>query len=496
MKDRLNYLESIGIQFAAGQKERILNRVEGGEDIEAVWSDVLRYVVGSEGNRAVVEQWVAEQFGEEEISAQRMDRLVNELVSGKRGFREMRADIYEATKRSPNQTGEQTDLGDDDIRLLGGQSKWYVTEDGQYFIAYKIPGTNHWSYFEASEQELEQIFGEGILPDAEEIKSERTLANNRRFHYGGTVAEVSGDGNFQAEAEGAMARALRSGRLPDWAQENDEIIALVFLSEEEEWSDDKLMEEISKTRAFKKRFKGIEELYSEGLSVAEAVSAYRDYENQLNALYKRHDLDKVVKPGDVGRLIEKGHSIDDVTFIYEKFKQMQDNQHTFRAFNNILQQRNMKPLKKQDQMKFLMGEAPAELYDIWEETAILDAARQAGIGNYLSAAEAVRLAERTAGVRTDTNINRAMQEAAALALRFRASIDVGRYGLNADDIIDMSMGLAPRSGVSGAELQSKMQKIAKEAEKFLRQQATPYIGFTESGVPGARSFGESRQEGI
>jgi len=93
-------------------------------------------------------------------------------------------------------------------------------------------------------------------------------------------------------------------------------------------------------------------------------------------------------------------------------------------------------------------------------------------------------------------ISTGMQRAAALALRYRAQIDVKKYGLTADDLIDMSMGLKPRSGRSVAELEQIMQRISAEAEGFLRQQATPYIGFSEEGRPGAASLGASRRVGL
>src|SRR5690606_8816012 len=121
---------------------------------------------------------------------------------------------------------------------------------------------------------------------------------------------------------------------------------------------------------------------------------------------------------------------------------------------------------------------------------------QAGIGNYLSAQEAIELAQSTAGIQTQESIAEGMRDAAALALRYRAQIDVTKYGLTADDIIDMSMGIAPRSGKSQAELTQIMQRISAEAEGLLREQATPYVGFTSEGRPQAASLASQRRLGL
>ena len=440
-------------------------------------------------------EWIRQQFaaaGNDNVSDDRVDRIANEIASGERTREDVKNDIFKAEGTAQNDRGvDESD--ENDLAIMGGPHEWYVDKSGNFFIAYKAPA-GHWVYFEASEQEMNAIFGSGIRPPAEEIGTEKELASRRRFHFGGTVTEVTGDGNFLTEMEGAITRS--AGDLDDWARDSEEIMTLAYLAQEEQWSPDKMWNEIAKTRDFKRHFKGIDNFTSQGLNTVDAVRAWKQYQSGLNNLYKRMGMERTATGAQIEKLTDQGHSIDDVEFVYEHFDRMQKNQGAFKAFNNILRAKGLDTMRKADQMKFLMGQAPKELYDIWEQSSVLEAARRESIGKFVSANEAIRLAERTAGIQTQEGIDNAMRQAAALALRYRAEVDTQKYGISADDLIDMSFGLRPRSGKSGAELQLIMDKISREAEGFLRQQATPYIGFTESGQPGARSLGESRQEGL
>lgn len=71
-----------------------LNSGEG-RDLEELWDDILTHIVGSQ--RRKVADWIHSKFGDEEVSGERMGRLVDDLVEGKRTFDQMEQDIFEAT---------------------------------------------------------------------------------------------------------------------------------------------------------------------------------------------------------------------------------------------------------------------------------------------------------------------------------------------------------------------------------------------------------------
>src|SRR5690606_13286621 len=124
----------------------------------------------------------------------------------------------------------------------------------------------------------------------------------------------------------------------------------------EEW----LIEQIAKTSAFQKRYAGIEHFRDQGMSWIEAVASYREYENSLKMLYQKRGIKQNVTPDLVKKLLDKGHSIDDVAFVYDSFDLLERNAQAFKAFNDILRAQGRKTLSKRDQLAFLQGHAPKE----------------------------------------------------------------------------------------------------------------------------------------
>ena len=488
LTQRIEYLRSIGYKISADREAHLQDRVAGGDTVEEVWSDTLKYIVGSQED--VTKAWILKQFGGEQIDDKRMNRLINDLVSGARSFHQMSTDITNATGNPPTTDPTTDPTGKDannpnDIRIMGGEKRWLRATDGTYYVAYKLPGGSY-VYFETTDQEMDAIFGAGNRPQATRFKNENTLPNN--YYFGGGVAEITGEGNFQQEVNRAINRALQNGDLPDWVTQSmastKEIMDLIYLSQQEDWTPDQLTSKISKTKAFQKRYAGIEHFYDEGLPVTQAVQAYRQYEEDLNAMYRRRGDNTTVTPGQIKKYLDNGNSVDDVKAVYGWFDQLETHAGAFRQFNDILRAKGQKPMTKADQIKFLQGNAPDELYKTWEQYQVYDLAKQAGLGNYISAQEAIQKALQTPGIETAATISQEMQQAASLILRYRHSVDTEKYGLSADDIINLSMGLPPaKGGLTQAELTNVLDKLSKEAQGFLQTQATPYVSFTDQGRP-------------
>lgn len=380
------------------------------------------------------------------------------------------------------------------MSILSGAT-WYVDESGVWYAVYKLPGSDTFVVFEASEEQMDAIFGEGVRPESTSVKGLDDLVGRDNYYFGGNIGEVEGEGSFEAEVNRTITLAKDAGLVPP-ELDSPEIWDLIYLAETEGWTDQRLWNEISKTQTFKQAYKGIEVLQAQGLSVQEAVKAYKEYQAGVSQLLRRYGYeDTTVSPEIMEQLLKQGHSLEDVAFVFNIFNHMKQNQGALDAFNQILEVQGLAPLDDEGMFLFLTGHAPTELYEIWESSQILEQATALGLEDYLTAAEAVELAAMTQGQLASSQITGGLQQAAATILRYRRDIDLGRYNLDIDDIIDISLGLNPRSGRSVVEIEETLQRVLQEAQAAA-QQISPFFGFTRFGTPQARSFARFRVSGL
>jgi len=142
---------------------------------------------------------------------------------------------------------------------------------------------------------------------------------------------------------------------------------------------------------------------------------------------------------------------------------------------------------------FIAGTAAADVYDLWEASSIAEAAAAAGLGDVFTAEDAMAFAIETEGVTSLGDATGAFQSAAQLVLKFRNEIEFEQFDITQDDVIDLSLGRAPRSGTSGAVLQENLNRAVLSAQGSLRGRAKPFTGFTPKGTPQKASLGGLRE---
>lgn len=373
--------------------------------------------------------------------------------------------------------------------LTGAVMQWFRDPTGNYYVAYKLPHSNMYALFDATPEQMDSIYGVGQRPGTTVVTSINALTGQNQYQYSGNIGEVSGTGSFEAAVDRGIALAL-GGNIPEWQANSPEIWDILYIAQAEDKSNDWVLAQIRKTTAFEKRFPGIENFEALGMTLGESVNAFIEYEAGLSQIAKRYPNMGIstVTPQIVGDLVGRGQSLDDVTFVFGIFERMKQNTASFEAFNQILVNNyGVQPLTQTDQFAFLAGYAPADLYNIWEQNSLLTAARQAGIKGF-GLNESLALANATPGLTSEGQAFEGMSTAAKLILQYRREISLGR--LDQDDLIDLSLGSAPRSGRSQAELAQEMTRIVREAEAFIGNKIRPFIGFTSTGKPQAQSFGE------
>ena len=383
--------------------------------------------------------------------------------------------------------------------MYSGGTWWKITGDPsgtdageKWWISYTLPGGVS-VFYEALTDQLFGLFGAEGHPQSFGQMTQADFdagARERRMYFMGNVAEVespTGE-SMQSAYERAIASGLGTGIVPEELRGDTEIQSLVFVAQQEGWSQDRLYEAIAQTGTFMTRFPEIGVFRKQGMSVAQSVAAYQEYENLVNQLNMQYEGRPATRD-EINALLRGQKSAQAITQAYAVFERFEENQAALTAFNEILVARGMQPLNENSMFAFLAGEAEDELYEIYAESSILEAGYAAGLGKYLSVGDTQAI---VSFLGVDVPFERAyegMTQAARLILQFRQDINLGE--LDPDDLIDLSLGVAPRSGRSQAQIAQLMERSLLAAQGFLRERARPATAIDAEGRlvrPGLRKL--------
>jgi len=336
-------------------------------------------------------------------------------------------------------------------------------------------------YYLASKSELDSIFGEGQTPP--QVTNE-TWANfsapTDRF-FGGSASEIIGSNdNFATR----VTRVIQSGGtnelpLPDFVQNNQDLLDIFFLAVAEGKSESWLLREMSKVQAFKDEFPGIDTIYAQTQDWKEAVNTWNTFSSEITKLNVRYG--ETVDVSDlVSAAVTKGYNIQDIQKTYEIFDKAEQNSDFLTAFQSIIDQDpdvTFDVTTPQGIVDFFEGKAPTEIYDLYEASSIQQQATRFELG--INAESAIQLALQTPGQITEQNIAQTLQSAAIQIARFREDIDIGRYGLTEQALINSALGVKT-PGISEIEIQDAFSRIFQEEQAL--QQKQPFVLNEQSAV--------------
>jgi hypothetical protein len=369
--------------------------------------------------------------------------------------------------------------------------RWFFDpETGKWYASYQLPNSTLRIFYEATGKQLDAIFGANMRPTD---YTNRTFANlTNRQTFSGGIGEVQVGGSFESHVKRVIALALDDGELPDWAKQDAAVEGLLYVMVTEDKSAEWFIEKAAKLDSFKARFPHLQKLIGQGLSTTEAVSSFLEFEAGVKKTFAQYGRKPdAVDPNLIGKMLVRGHSLDDVNFVFSGFETLRQNKGAFQAFNQVLAARGLDPLGKRDQLDFLAGRSPVAMYRIWEEASFNRAAQDAGLD--IGVRAAMRLARRTEGMSTYDQALEGLQNAASSILRYRADLALERYDLDQDDLIDISLGLAPRSGRSQADVGRNMERaLAAGRAGVDGPRATRFRRFSDEGVPEGVSTTRSR----
>lgn len=380
--------------------------------------------------------------------------------------------------------------------LHGRDQQWYFdTSTNKWYVGYGIPNSDRELLFEADPDQMDALFGMGARPNNFQSVPFKDLVKRTNITFSGNVAEMEGEGWFEDEFAKVTALALDEGRLPSWMQNDPKALEALFIAQAEGKDDDWLLRQWSSLPSFQARFPGVEKLRADGnMNLDEAVGAFLEYESGLRQMALQYGQPvESITPQTVSGLMLQGYTLKQTADVFTAHKRLTEFAPAMEAFNQILAAKGMNPLSAQDQVAFMMGQAPQEIYDVYEASSYQEAANQAGLGGLFTAGQAIEAALESPGHVSLEQTTAGMQQAAKLLLRLRSEVDVGSYGLTADELIDLSLGLRPSSGRSHAEIESAIDTAVQGARRWIESSGgQPYRSFGSTGEPRATSLGRAR----
>lgn len=256
---------------------------------------------------------------------------------------------------------------------------------------------------------------------------------------------------------------------------------IVYLAQAEGKSMDWMVTQISKTQEFAARFPSIDTIRKDGnLTLVDGITAFLEYEAGIKEAIKAIGGDiSMVSPAVVGSLLTMGHSLSTVQQATQRFQRMEQFGPALEAFNKILESQGKDPIVElQDMFDFVAGNASSDVYELWEASSMAEAAAAAGLADVFSAQDAMNFAMATQGDTSLADATSAFSTAAQMLLRLRHQVDIGQFGLEQEDIIDLALGQPPRSGTSAADLQDNMNRAVLQAQRDLggRRQTFKELG--------------------
>lgn len=379
--------------------------------------------------------------------------------------------------------------------LTGKEMKWYFdSNSGKWYVEYGLPNSDRNMIFEATPEQMDNLFGANYRPTDYDTASLRNLTARSGSTFGGNVAEMEGTGTFEAEVVRVQTLALDEGRLPDWAAESGTAMDIIYTAQAEGKSTDWTLQQLSNTPEFKVRFPGIDNLIKDGnLSLAEGITGFLEYEAGVNAARKASGLGGTSSPEQVGNLLTAGHSLTVINSTVQGYNRMAKFAPAMEAFNQVLAANGQAEIASIDEMlAFVSGRSSAEIYDLYEASSIQEAAVGAGLGDVFSVQDAIQASY--ASNQTLETATAGMQKAAEMMLRMRHEIDINQFDLTSEELIDINLGQAPRSGRSQAEIHESINRAVLSATGELKKRTQPFVAFGSGGTPEAASLRAARQQ--
>lgn len=388
-----------------------------------------------------------------------------------------------------------------------------------FFLLYKLPGTGErFVYYEFNLEEAKTYFGGSL--DGAKIRSrdpgflQRKQVQGTYIHAGfaaETYAQTEGesfrdryDRTVRARTQDALSgpnRGLIQGLIKDPIVQDT-----MFIAYDKGWDSGQILEDLHRQgqETVVARYPNLPDMMNlTGQDAAQTVAVIRNYEQSVTDAFVSRGFDPPTTQ-EIGEMMTSRKDLNYINSTLDNIVLFRRNPQLFDHLSQVLAVTNpqlaneLNFLEDEDAILDFLEGGNTTLEHEYEMARLSHTVEAQGLQDYLEAHEVVDLYGRIAGTdimqRWGGNLAYPLQNAARSILNLRHDINLKRYGLNPDDIIDLSVGLRPKSGVNPQDLRETMSRVLEEAERATEDRAQPLYRFDDNGVPQAISLRKIRQE--
>lgn len=292
----------------------------------------------------------------------------------------------------------------------------------------------------------------------------------------GTVDEILGAGeSLQAQFDRDM-RAAGLEAPPAWLVEDKTAMLRYVTAVNEGWSAERMYTTLSTTEAFKNRFVGLDTVMGQ-MATSSWVAGIAEYQareaNFRSVLVANRGVGTDTSQGYISNLIAGGWQAAEVTELLGLERRMKDNPEALDNINQILSFQGMPTLEPDDFISFLADQdrvtldpsfVVSDLYeginDALRYQALLDQGLDIGLGfasdlgsGYSDAIGSVAQYSERARI------------AAIEVARNADDLELGRYGLERNDVIAAMFNEESPTGKASSEVTELLEKLGRERSK-------------------------------
>ena len=340
---------------------------------------------------------------------------------------------------------------------IEGRKLWYIAyEAGPVTLVYEI----------GDPARARELFGVNWQADLGGfiMMSQEQFNNSGWFEVGLIDEQVGNTLSIPNQIQQAV-REARFEDIPGWIRTDAEAMRVVTIGALEGWSSGRILRMLQDTDAFKQRFSAYQAVKSGwGLeSVEDVIGVYLQQEEQIIASLKhwRGFSGTDLSAEYVAHIMKTGWSAGEVDEVLRAENLFASNPQILENLNAVLRANGLRALSGPDLVDVIRGNAPGQVYEALNDTMRLQAMREAGleVSPEFAATFGEGIAEQVASAEQRGQYSLAARQAALDLIQNWREVDLGKLGVNREEIIQAAFG----EGFV-AETEARLLKFQRERQ--------------------------------